>query len=113
MNERDHAKRLARLRETVDLDRFVTLHALDVLMWNWDGYGLNRNNYRMFHDLAADRVVFFPHGMDQMFWKPNGPIMTGRSGLVAKSLLETAEGRRLYLDRFNELRTNVFDCAAL
>jgi hypothetical protein len=113
VNERDHAKRLARLRETVDLDRFVTLHALDVLMWNWDGYGLNRNNYRIFHDRGADRLVFMPHGVDQMFWKANAPIMTGRAGLVAKSLLETAEGRRIYLERFAELRTNFFDITAL
>jgi hypothetical protein len=113
INERDHTKRLARLREAVDMDRFVSLHALDVLMWNWDGYGLNRNNYRIFHDRGADRLVFMPHGVDQMFWKPNGPIMTGRSGLVAKSLLETAEGRRIYLERFAELRANFFDIAAL
>ncbi len=113
VNERDHEKRLARLRETVDLNRFSSMHALDVLMWNWDGYGLNRNNYRMFHDLDADRVVFLPHGVDQMFWKPNGPIVTGRAGLVAKSLLETTEGRRLYLERFGELRAKAFDATAL
>jgi len=108
-NERDPKKRLARLNETLDMDRFLTMHALDVMMWNWDGYGLDRNNYRVFHDLDSNRIVFFPHGLDQMFWKPNGPIMTGRSGLVAKSILETAEGRRLYLERFREVRAKVFD----
>ena len=106
---RDHTQRVEQLRAAVDLDRFVSLHALDVLMWNWDGYGMNRNNYRMFHDLAEDRMVILPHGVDQMFWMANGPIMTGRSGLVAKSLLETAVGRQLYLARFTELRTKVFD----
>lgn len=111
--ERDHAKRMARLRQTVDLDRFISLTALDVMMWNWDGYALNRNNYRLYHDLESDRLVFLPHGVDQMFWKINGPIMTGRSGLVVKSLLETAEGRDLYLKRFFELRTNVFDVKAI
>lgn len=109
----DHTERLARLRQTLDLDRFLTLHALDVMMWNWDGYALGRNNYRVFHDLAANRMVFLPHGLDQMFWKPNGPIMTGRSGLVAKALLETAEGRRLYLERFTELRAKILDVPAI
>jgi spore coat protein H len=109
----DPTERVARLRQTLDLDRFLTHHALDVMMWNWDGYALGRNNYRFFHDLAASRMVFFPHGLDQMFWKPNGPIMTGRSGLVAKSLLETTEGRRLYLERFAQLRTNILDVAAI
>ncbi len=106
-------KRLDRLRSAVDLDRFISMTALDCLMWNWDGYALNRNNYRAFHDVETDRLVFFPHGVDQMFWKHNGPIMTGRSGIVARGLLETEEGRKLYLARFTELRTNVFNVAAI
>lgn len=105
----DHAERLERLRESIDLDGFITMTALDCLMWNWDGYAMNRNNYRMFHDAASERIVFLPHGVDQMFWKPNGPIMTGRSGAVAKSLLETEEGRDLFLKRVRELRRTVFD----
>jgi hypothetical protein len=111
--EPNHAKRMERLRATVDLDRFVTLTALDCMMWNWDGYALNRNNYRVFHDLDANRLVFFPHGVDQMFWKYNGPIVTGRSGLVAKALLETEEGRRLHLERVVELRASVFNVTAI
>ncbi len=113
LHEKDHAARVERLRATVDLDRFLSLHALDVLMWNWDGYGLNRNNYRMFHDLGANRIVFIPHGMDQMFWKANGPMVTGRAGLVAKSLLETPPGRELYLQRFREIRADLIDVRAL
>jgi len=105
----DHAERMARLREAIDLDRFVTMLALDCLMWNWDGYGMNRNNYRMFHDLKSDRLVFMPHGIDQMFWKVNGPIVTGRSGLASRALLETEEGRDLFLARLRELRATVFD----
>lgn len=112
-NEPDHTKRMTRLRATVDLDSFISMTALDVLMWNWDGYALNRNNYRLFHDLESDRLAFFPHGVDQMFWKRNGPIVTGRSGLVVKALLETAEGRRLYLERFAQLRATVFDVKAI
>lgn len=111
--ETDHARRITLLRESLDLDGFISLQALDVLMWNWDGYCMNRNNYRMFHDLKTDRLVFLPHGLDQMFWKPNGPIVTGRSGLVAKSILETAEGRQLYLARFRDLRSSVIDVAAI
>ena len=113
LHEKDPAARVERLRATVDLDRFLSLHALDVLMWNWDGYGMNRNNYRMFHDLGADRIVFIPHGVDQMFWKANGPIVTGRAGLVAKSLLETPPGRELYLQRLREIRSQLIDVRVL
>jgi hypothetical protein len=110
---RNHKDRLARMRETLDLERFISLSVLDCLMWNWDGYPMNRNNYRMYHDPESERVVFMPHGLDQMFWKPNGPIMTGRSGVVIKSLLETAEGRDLYLARLFEIRSNFFNVHAV
>lgn len=112
-SEKDHAKRMTRLRETLDLDGFLKLAALDVMMWNWDGYAMNRNNYRIFHDLESNRLVFFPHGVDQMFWKVNGPIVTGRSGLLVKAVLETEEGRDLYLKTFSELRANAFDVEAI
>lgn len=111
--ETNPTERIRRLRETLNLDRFIKLTALDVLMWNWDGYAMNRNNYRIFHDLESNRLTFFPHGVDQMFWKTNAPIVTGRSGLVVKSLLETEEGRDLYLKSFSELRANVFDVKAI
>lgn len=106
-------RRLAEIRRLVDFDRFMTLMAFDVMIWNWDGYSLFQNNYRVFHDLDAHHMVFMPHGMDQMFWKPDGPILTGRNGIVAKAVLQTEEGRRLYLERFRQLRTNLFDVAAI
>jgi spore coat protein H len=111
--EEDHTERMARLEKLLDLDRFITLLALDALMWNWDGYAMNRNNYRIFHDLDAKRVVFFPHGVDQMFRKPNGPILAGRSGLLAKAIYETAEGRRRCLEKVAQLRSTVFDTPAI
>jgi spore coat protein H len=107
----DPVTRLAQLERLVDLDRFFTLLALQVMFWDWDGYAMNRNNYRVFHDLETRRLVFMPHGMDQMFWRPDGPIVTGRNGCVARAVLDSAEGRRRYLERFTQLRTNVFDLA--
>ncbi len=101
--ERDLANRLVRLEKVLDLDRFITFIVLDALLWNWDGYSLNRNNYRLFHDLGSDRFVFFPHGMDQMFWNPEGPIMPGMKGLVARSVMQIPECRRRYLDRATQL----------
>ena len=109
----DVARRVGDLRQCLDLDRFLTLLTLDVMLWNWDGYALNRNNYRVFHDASTHRLVFMPHGMDQMFWKPLGPIITGRAGLVARGLLQTEEGRRLYLERFNQVYPRVFNAPAL
>ena len=111
--EKDHKQRITALRRTLDLDRFLSMTALDILLWNWDGYANNRNNYRTFVDLETQRVVFMPHGMDMILQRPNAPIITGRAGLVVKALLETEEGRRLYLERFRELRTTLFNASVL
>lgn len=105
----DPVRRLARLESLVDCERFLSFLALDVMLWDWDGYAINKNNYRVFHDRGSGRLVFMPHGMDQMFWKPEGPIMTGRNGLVARGILGTAEGRRRYLERLAQFRATVFD----
>lgn len=111
--EPDLTKRQARLEKVLDLDRFLTFMALDVMFWNWDSYSINRNNYRVYHDLDKDRIVFLPHGMDQMFWKPAGPIVPGMKGLVANAVMQTPEYRRRYLERFAQLRTNVFQLEAV
>src|SRR3954471_12947559 len=101
-------KRLAKLEKTLDLDRFITLLALDALTWNWDGYGLDKNNYRLYHDLDTGRMVFFPHGMDQMFWRPEAPIMPGMRGLAAISAMKIPEVRQRYLERVSKLMSMVF-----
>jgi len=109
--EKDLGKRFTEMERLLDMDRFMTFLALGVLVWDWDGYAMNRNNFRLFHDLESHRLVFMPHGMDQMFWRPDGPIVTGTKGLVSRALLQTPEGRRRYLETFRALRTNVFDLA--
>lgn len=105
--------RWAQLSKVLDVERFASFLAMEALTCNWDGYGMNLNNYRVFHDLERDRMVFMPHGLDQMFaWPPrqfpiDGPIQPGTRGLVARALVNTAEGHRLYLDRLNWICTNV------
>jgi hypothetical protein len=111
--DRDPTNRYARLQERVDLDRFFSLMALDCMTWNWDGYAMNKNNYRVFHDRDEDRIVFMPHGLDQMFWKPDGPILTGRNGMVARALVSTREGRTQILERVVRFRRSFFTPEAL
>jgi hypothetical protein len=91
--------------------------ALEVMLCHWDGYCMNQNNYRVFHDLQANKIVFIPHGMDQMFGTgamrdqnggANCPIHPLIHGAVANAVLSTREGRRLYITRLGELYTNLF-----
>lgn len=102
----------AQLNQVLDVDRYASLLALEVLTCHWDGYSINRNNYRIFHDRTTDRLVFLPHGMDQMFGS-HGRMPTGSSilppmqGAVSKAFLRTREGHALYLQRLAMLHTNL------
>jgi spore coat protein H len=109
--------RVKRLEGLLDVDRFITYLALDVLLCDWDGYAMSKNNYRIYHDPDSDKCYFIPHGLDQMF----GVVRTGpdmslnphMNGLVARSLLQTAEGRQRYRARLAELMTNVYRTDAI
>ncbi|HYV28297.1 MAG TPA: CotH kinase family protein [Candidatus Eisenbacteria bacterium] len=108
-NESDLTNRLARLEKVLDVDRFLTFIALDVMLWDWDGYPQNKNNWRLYHDLDRDKMVFMPHGLDQMFWKPEGSILPPMQGLVAKAALQIPELRQRYFNRIKELRATIFN----
>jgi spore coat protein H len=111
--EPDWERRLARLEKVLDVDRFITSAAMQVITWNWDGYVMNINNYRVYHDPAKDTLVFLPHGLDQMFSQPNGPILPRTRGLVARSLLQLPEVRQQYVGRLSQLLTNVYQVEAI
>jgi hypothetical protein len=46
--------------------------------------------------------------MDQMFADTNGPAVPGFSGLVARKLMETPEGKKRYAARMREVLKTVF-----
>jgi hypothetical protein len=115
--EPDVSKRLARMGEVLDLDRFLTFVAMEIMLAHWDGYTMNKNNFRVFHDWSSDRLLFLPHGLDQMFGvfrsTPATTITPHMKGLVARAVVETPEGRRRYLERMSQLLTNVFNVEPL
>jgi spore coat protein CotH len=106
--EPDRARRVERLDKLLDLDRFISMMAVEVMTWHWDGYGMKHNNYRIYHDPKSDKMVFLPHGMDQMFYEPNGGIQPPMHGLVARALFEVPELRRRYYHRLGELSSRHF-----
>jgi len=93
--------------------------ALEVIQCHWDGYTMNRNNYRLYHDLDSGRMIFMPHGMDQMFGtgegrgSPQSSIIPPMNGFISSAVLGTTEGRMRYLQTLAELRTNVFQVEAI
>jgi spore coat protein CotH len=108
MREKDTTKRWEKLRELLDVDLFVTYAALSVMLADWDGYPLNRNNYRVYFRPRDGRAVFMPHGMDQLFQRSDYELDASWTGSVAWSLFGTPEGQKLYEERCRQVFTNVF-----
>ena len=54
---------LEALGEIVDLDRFLSFWATEVLVGHWDGYAGDRNNYWFYRE-PGGRFVFMPWGTD-------------------------------------------------
>lgn len=103
----DLTERLAKLDALVDLDRFYKMIAIEVLTWHWDGYAMNKNNYRIYHDLKTGKLVFMPHGMDQMWSDPEGAMQPRFDGLIARRLMQTAEGKERYRKTLKEMLDKV------
>ena len=107
--EVDPAKRLTKLQAVLDVDRFITFAAVEAFLVHWDGYSLGQNNYRVFHDKARDKMIFIPHGLDQLFGVSHSigmSITPAFKGLVAKALFSIPETRRTYLEKIEELSKN-------
>jgi spore coat protein H len=104
----DVKQRFAKMEKVLDMDEFVSYLAIEVLVWDWDGYPMNRNNYRIYHEPKKDKILFIPSGMDQMYGNPGGPLLPGFNGLVARALVETPEGKDRYMKRMREILKNMY-----
>ncbi len=111
--EPDLTKRWKALEATLDTGRFVPFMALEAMLGHRDGYCLARNNFRLYHDLDKGRMVVFPHGMDQLFGTAELPWQPRWSGLVAKAVIGTPEGKERYAAAFKSLFNSVFKGEAL
>ncbi len=86
------------LGEIVDLDRFLTFWAAEVLVGHWDGYAGNRNNYHFYRE-PGGRFVFIPWGVDDTFHLERDPNpFDNISEPPASVLALTAIPGRLYGD---------------
>ncbi|MBI4604676.1 MAG: CotH kinase family protein [Planctomycetes bacterium] len=111
--EPDPEERWRRLSQVLDVERFISFVAAEAFTWHWDGYVTGVNNYRVYADPSTGRAVFLPHGADQLFQDPEGPIAPETRGLVANAALSTPEGRELYARRLRAIATEVLDEEAL
>ena len=107
-HEPNHTKRFEKLEKLLELDKFISYLCLEAIMWDWDGYPMKRNNYRIYHDPKKDKITFVPSGMDQMFADTNGPILPGFEGTIARALVETPQGKEKYYARMAQIMKDVY-----
>jgi spore coat protein H len=111
--ESDPDRRWLALNAALDMDRFLSMMAMETILCHSDSYSMNRNNYRIYHDPATDKMVFMPHGMDRVLGTHRSaldlPVVPPVLGVVARAVLSTPEGRRRHVERVGILFTNFFD----
>jgi hypothetical protein len=100
-------ERQQRLEQVLDLDRFVTFVAGQILTDDWDGYPRKGNNYRLYIPIGG-QAVFIPHGMDQLFRQPQSTINPDWQGLMAASTFEVPSIRDRLRDRVREMLAQHF-----
>ena len=111
--ETDPAQRWQELEAALDTRQFLTFMAAEVMLGHRDGYCINRNNFRVYHDLDSGKIIFFPHGMDQLFGTADFPWQPSWAGVVAQAVMSTPEGQQGYVATFGCLLTNQFNVEKL
>ncbi len=106
--ETDSAQRWRKLEAALDTRQFLTFMAAEVMLGHRDGYCINRNNFRVYHDLDGGKIIFFPQGMDQLLGTADLPWQPNWAGLVAQAVMSTPEGEHGYAAVFGLLLTNEF-----
>ena len=106
---------LEALADIIDLDRFLTFWAVEVLIGHWDGYAGNRNNFYVYRELDAP-FVFIPWGADQVFTSTDGPFddfvsppSVTAHGAIAHRLYRDDAMRAAYVDRLKQLLDTVWN----
>ena len=101
--EQDGQKRWQRIADVVDVDKLLTFTALELMACHWDGYSLNRNNYRVYFDAKTKKMLLLPHGMDQMFGDTNTSVLANPGAMLPQAILSNPQWRAAYRDRISEL----------
>ncbi|MGB3965419.1 MAG: CotH kinase family protein, partial [Planctomycetota bacterium] len=100
--ERDPAAKKRAIAAHLDVDRFLSFMAIEVMIGHWDGYTLNPNNYRIWFDRAG-RATFVPHGCDQVFGDASAELFRQPAGRVAQVVQADPEWQAAFRKRVKEL----------
>jgi hypothetical protein len=73
-----------------------------------DGYAMNRNNYRLYHDPSTGKFTMIAHGIDWAFSNTGVSMQPPRNSLLTKAVLSTPAGWLAFKERRSQLFTNLF-----
>ena len=97
-----------RLPEVLEVEQFISHQVCEMFTSHTDGYAMNRNNYRIYHDPTTGRFTFIPLGVDWAFQNTGVAVRPPMSSIVTRAVLETPDGRRRYNERLRELFSGIF-----
>ena len=109
----DAVQRWQKLPEVLDVDRYVSHLVCEIFTGHTDGYAMNRNNYRIYHNPDTDRFTFIAHGIDWGFQNTGVSIKPPLNSLVTRAVMSAPEGNKLYNERLRLLFTNAFHLEVL
>jgi hypothetical protein len=110
---RDEAS-LATLAERIDLDALLRFMAVERLIGHWDGYCGSANNYRVYFDPGrGGRMIFLPHGMDQVFEDPHATLFEETPHLLVSAVMRWSAWRDRYRATLRDLSPKLLDPTAI
>ncbi|MSU42204.1 MAG: hypothetical protein EXS22_04245 [Pedosphaera sp.] len=108
INLPDLVVRHERLQKVVDVDRFLTFTAMELITCHWDGYNGNRNNYRLYVESRTGKLHFMASGVDQVFGDPNYNLFGGVAGTLGNVLMGYPQNKERYRTMVGQAYTNAF-----
>ncbi len=117
----DDSQFLSDVDRIVDVDRFITMWAAELLMMHADGYARNTNNFYMYNDPTTGKFSFIPWGIDSIMfgdatlpWEDTRPpVAAWAEGVLSRRLYNVPEMRTRYFTKLNELLATIWDEDAL
>ena len=109
----------------VDLDAFLAYWAMELLTYHWDGYAefpspfsnqcCSPNNYYAYHEPTRNKIIFMPHGIDQLFQDININVTAPPAPLasLATRLFNQPTIRQQLADKIRELLVTAWDAPIL
>ena len=105
----DRAERKHALGNLLQIDEFLDFFAIEMILANWDGYVLQQNNYRLYHDPVSGRFSIIPHDLDNTLAESGMCLMPPRKGVLTTALLDTPEDREQFRQRVAALVPKVLN----